>query len=148
MTVLRLLETVHGHLALLAAAVLLHPAWILRKGQRPSRGAAIAVAATVLLVLLAFGSGLFIYGDYRALVRAGLFRANAAAGIMFETKEHLAYGVLATTLGAAACTFLAPSEGKELRRAAAALFLIAAALCLATVALGSYIASVHGFGSR
>ena len=147
-TVLRLFETVHGHLAVLAVAVLLHPAWLLRRGQRLSRGQAVAVAATVLLVVLAFASGLFVYGDYRSLVRAGLFRASSSAGLLFETKEHLAYGVVATTLGAATCAFLAPRDGKELRRAAATLFAIAAALCLATVALGSYVASVHGFGSR
>lgn len=147
MTALRLLETVHGHLGVLAAVALLHPAILLRKGRPLSTGARLSVVLTSALVVLAFATGLYIYPDYRSSVRAGLFHADPTAGLLFETKEHLAYGVIATTFGAAACALLAPRKSHALRRAAALAFAVGAALCIITVAMGSYVAAVHGFGS-
>jgi hypothetical protein len=140
-------ETLHGHLGVLAAAALLHPAILLRRGKAMSRGARYAVFLTSVLVALAFASGLFIYPAYRQAVRAALFLESPTAGFLFETKEHIAYGVLAMTAGATTAAFLAPSDkgADPIRRAAALVYAAGAALCLATVALGSYVASVQGF---
>lgn len=148
MTALRLLETLHGHFGVLAAAALLHPAILMRKGKPLSRGTRLSVSLTTLLTAIAFVSGLYIYGDYVHEVRAGLFHANERAGLLFETKEHLAFGAFATALGAGLCALFAPKSATEVRRACALVYAISAAMCLLTVALGSYVASVHGFGSR
>jgi hypothetical protein len=145
---LRLLETIHGHLGVLAAAALLHPAILLRKGQVPSRRGRLSVGLTTAMVVLAFASGLLIYPDYRQRVRTGLFHASVRAGFAFETKEHLAYAVIATSLGACVAMLFAPKDGKSLRQASAALYAVAAMLCLLVVVLGSYVASVHGFPSE
>lgn len=147
MTAWRILEAVHGHFAVLAAAALLHPAILLRQGQPMSRRTRWAVALTAIAAVLAFGSGSFLYPAYIARVRVPLFLRDARAGMMFETKEHLAFAIVALSSGAAVCAWLAPAEARELRRAAAAVFAMSAALCLAVVALGTYVAGVHGFGS-
>jgi hypothetical protein len=146
--ILRLLETIHGHLGILAAAALLHPAILLRTGSVPTRRGKLSVLLTSAMVVLAFASGLFIYPHYRQRVRAGLFHASVRAGFAFETKEHLAYAVIAATLGASIAVLVAPKQGRALRRAAATLYALAALLCIAVVALGSYVASVHGFPSE
>ena len=141
----RLLETIHGHFAVLAAAALLHPAILMRKGKALSFRGRLSVILTTAMVAGAFITGLVIYGDYRTGVRTGLFHQSVTAGLLFETKEHIAYGVLATSLGACACALLAPRKADKLRRTAALFYGIAAALCLLTVGLGSYVAAVHGF---
>jgi hypothetical protein len=146
--VIRLLETIHGHFGVLAAAALLHPAILMRKGKALSFRGRLSVFLTTAMVAGAFITGLVIYAEYRTSVRTGLFHHSVTAGLLFETKEHIAYGVLATTLGACACALLAPREATALRRVAALFYGIAAALCLLTVCLGSYVASVHGFGAR
>jgi hypothetical protein len=148
MTGLRLLETIHGHLGVLAAAALLHPAILLRKGRPLSPGLRLALTLSTLTVVLAFATGLWIYPAFRGDVRPLLFRASIRAGFLFETKEHLAYAVIATALGGCACAWAAPREARQLRRAAAVSYAVSALLCLVTVGLGSYVASVQGFGSR
>lgn len=143
----RILEALHGHAGVLAAAALLHPALLLRKGAPLSWRSRLAVALTVLMVLSAFASGLVIYAAYVADVRVPLFLKDARAGLLFETKEHLAFAVTAITLGAGACAWWAPTESRDLRRAAALGFGVAAALCLVATALGTFVAGVHGFGA-
>lgn len=147
MTGERILEALHGHAGVLAAAALLHPALLLRRGAPLSFRTRLAVGLTVATVLAAFGSGLVVYGTYVARVRVGLFLVDPRAGLLFETKEHVAFAVTAMTAGAGVCAWFAPREARELRRAAAVVFATAAALCLGVSALGTYIASVHGFGA-
>ncbi|HZO16380.1 MAG TPA: hypothetical protein VFB62_24065 [Polyangiaceae bacterium] len=144
---LRLFETIHGHFGVLAAAALLHPAILLRKGKPLTRGMQLAVVLSTTAVVLAFATGLWIYPSYRDFVRPSLFRASARAGFLFETKEHLAFAVMALSIGACACVLLAPREARALRKAAAASYAVGAGLCVITVCLGSYIASVQGFSS-
>ncbi len=142
----RILEAIHGHLGILAAAALIHPALLLRAGKPLSSRQRLVVAACALLVVAVFGSGLLLYPEYVTQVKVGLFLRSVRAGQLFETKEHLAYAVLCNTLGASACALLAPKQSRGLRRAAAVLFAVGAALCLLVVGLGIYIAAVHGFG--
>jgi len=139
-------EALHGHAAVLAAAALAHPAVLLRKGAPMSPRTRLSVGLTVGLVLVAFASGLTIYGAYVDKVRVQLFLHSERAGLLFETKEHIAFAVTAITFGAGVCAWFAPKEARELRRASAVGFGVAAALCLVTSGLGTYIASVHGFG--
>ncbi len=143
----RILEAVHGHLGILAAAALIHPALLLRKGKPLSNRQRIMVGCCALLVVLVFGSGLYLYPDYVTQVKVGLFLRSEQAGRLFESKEHMAYAVLCNCLGASLCALVAPKDGRRLRRAAAVLFAVAAGLCLVVVALGVYIAAVYGFGA-
>lgn len=145
MTLLRILEGVHGHLGVLAAVALIHPAILLRKGRPLSRGMRWSVGLTTMVVVAAFGMGLFIYGDYREVVKRPLLLGSFEVGMLFETKEHLAWGVLTLALGAGVAAFAAPREAKRLRQLSAAFYAVAAVLCFVVVALGTYVASVQGF---
>jgi len=142
---LRLFETIHGHFGVLAAAALVHPALLLRKGAPLTRGKSWSLALSALLTVLTFGSGTLIYPSYTRIVKRELFYASTRAGLLFETKEHLAFAVLCLTLGALLAAVAAPRAATELRRAAALLFALAAALCLLSAGLGSYVASLRGF---
>jgi hypothetical protein len=144
---LHLLATVHGYLGVLAAAALLHPAILLRDGRPLSRGMRWSIGLTAVVTSAAFSLGVSIYEDYREIVKRPLFVASRTVGLLFETKEHLAYAVIALTLGAAVCAFAAPADEPRLRRLAAVLFAAAALVCLAVVGLGTYVASVRGFAS-
>lgn len=145
MTLLRLLESVHGHLGILAAVALLHPAMLLRKGRALSRGLWWSVVLTTGLVAFAFATGISIYDEYREVVKPELFRADPVAGLLFETKEHIAWAVLALSLGAGAVAALAPKESKSMRKSAALMYAVAAAICLITVGLGTYVAAIRSF---
>ncbi|MGF1464925.1 MAG: hypothetical protein ACFCGT_02225 [Sandaracinaceae bacterium] len=145
MSLLRLLTDIHGHLGVLAAVALIHPALLLRRGRPLTRGMRWAVTLSTGLVTLAFGLGIGLYEPYRAEVRRPLFFASRTAGLLFETKEHLAFMALCLALGGAACALGAPRGDPGLRRLAAALFLGAALLAGAVVALGTYVASVRTF---
>lgn len=142
---LRILESVHGHLGVLAVVALVHPAILLRRGRPLSRGARLSVWLTTCACVAAFGLGVGIYGDYRALVKADLFRASARAGFLFETKEHLAFATLAFALCAGASALLAPPEAHDVRRLSAVLYAVATILCLVVASLGTFIRSIHGF---
>jgi hypothetical protein len=142
----RILEALHGHAAVLAAAALVHPAVLLRKGAPLSFRSRLAVGLTVGMVVLAFASGLVIYAAYVDRVRVQLFLQDPRAGLLFETKEHIAFAVTTITLGAGTTAWFAPKEDRGLRQAAALAFAVAAVLCLATTGLGTFIAGVHGFG--
>lgn len=145
MTILRLLESVHGHLGVLAAAALLHPAILLRRGRPLSRGLRWSLGLTTAVVTLAFATGLFIYDDYRDLVRPALLLEHYDTALLFETKEHIAWAVVSLALGGGVAALSAPPGAKRIRQAAAAFYGVAALLCLVTVGLGTWIAAVGGF---
>ena len=145
MTTLRLLETVHGHLGVLAAAALLHPAILMRRGAALSYRSKWAVMLSTAFAVAAFGSGLVVYPAYREAVRARLFLQSTAAGFLFETKEHIAFAVIALAIGGCTCAMAAPKADAHLRQSAAWLFAAGAGLCLTVVALGSYVTAVQGF---
>lgn len=142
---LRLLESVHGSFGVLAAAALLHPALLLWRGRPMTRRTRWSVGLTLGLVATAFTFGLSIYASYRYQVRRHLFAFHPTVGLLFETKEHLAYATLALALGAGVAAFAAPPRAVALRRAAARVFAAAALVCLTVAALGTYVASVRGF---
>lgn len=141
----RLIESLHGHVGILALALLIHPAILLWRGAPLSRGGRWAVGLSGLMTTLAFGIGVGIYGAYRSLVKPGLFTADASAGWLFETKEHLGYVAVTLAIGATLLALLAPPKAAELRRAAARLYVAATIATLLTAALGTWVASVRGF---
>jgi hypothetical protein len=145
MTFYRILASIHGHLGVLAAAALTHPMFLLRRGQQLSRGSRLSLILSTLFAVLAFSFGIAIYEGYRSSVKRVLFVMNERAGFLFETKEHLAFAVVALALGGAACALLAPPEDRQLRKAAAAAYFSAAAIAITVCVLGTYVAAVHGF---
>lgn len=145
MNPLALWTAIHGYLGVLAAAALLHPAILLRRGSPLSRGGRWSVGLTALVTTLGFSLGIFLYGSYRAEVKRPLFTESIRAGLLFETKEHIAVGVVALTLGAALAALYAPRDARTIRRVAALLFVFAALACIATASLGSYVTAVRSF---
>ena len=142
----RVLESVHGHLGVLAAVALMHPAILLRKGLPLSRGARLSVILTTVVTAGAFGLGVGIYEAYREQVKRRLFAAAPDVGYLFETKEHLAWAVICLAFGAGVAALAAPVRGGcRLRQLSAITYAVAAVLCVVVVALGTYVASVRGF---
>jgi len=141
----RVLQSIHGHLGMLATAALIHPAVVLRKGKPLGYRSRWAVSLSTAFTVLAYSAGIAIYADYRNLVKRALFRADLHAGLLFETKEHLALAVVCLALGALVAALAAPRHATGLRRTAAIVYALAAALCLLTGGLGIYVTSVRGF---
>lgn len=142
---LRLLESVHGHLGALAAVALVHPAFFLWSGRPATRGVRLSIALTALLITAAYFFGIGIYGDYRATVKRPLFRDSVTAGLLFETKEHLAFVSLMLALGAILPSLARGPEGASQRRMAARLWAASAVACWLVGAMGTWIQSIRGF---
>jgi hypothetical protein len=142
---LRWLESMHGHLGVLAMAALLHPALLLWSGKPLSRNGKLALGASVALVSLAFALGLWIYPAYREQVKPALFMADVSAGLAFETKEHLAWVSLVSAITAGVAGLAAPPKAANVRRIAARVFLASAAACALAAALGTWVAAVRSF---
>ena len=141
----RLLALVHGQLAVLAVAALVHPALLLRRGKPISRRGLWACGAAGALLIATFVSGLVLYEPYRLGVRRALFELSPQAGFAFETKEHLAVVATALALGGIAAALLAPRrEGAALRKVAALACGAAAALLVIVVVLGTSLAALRG----
>lgn len=145
MNVWRLIEALHGHIGVLAAIALLHPAILLRRGQQLSRGARWSLALSTGFSIAAFSLGISIYDAYRTMVKQRLFLIDVRSGLLFETKEHLAFVVVALATGALICAFVAPKEARDLRRAAAATYLTAAITAGVVCVLGSWVTAIHTF---
>ena len=88
---LRIVEHLHGHLGWLTAAALIHPAIVLRR----NRGGRWAVGLSTGFVTLTVVVGVWLYTPYRTHLRQHLFQASATMGLLFERKEHLAFGAFA-----------------------------------------------------
>jgi hypothetical protein len=140
-----LLEAIHGHLGVLAMVALYHPALMLWSGKPLSRNGRIALGLSLALVTLTFALGLTIYPAYREEVKPELFRADVRAGLLFETKEHLAWIALISAVGAGIAALLAPPRATQVRRIAGRVFLGAAIACTLAAGSGIWIASVRSF---
>jgi hypothetical protein len=145
MMLLRWVVAVHGYLGVLAAASMLHPALSLRSGKPLSRRGHYAMLAATFLTLATYGGGLAVYGKYRELVKRPLFAESLRAGLLFETKEHLAVTVLCFVLGACVAALFAPRQAVALRKVSALLFVLAAVTAMAVVLLGTHVSSVRSF---
>ncbi|MBM76575.1 MAG: hypothetical protein CMK59_14300 [Proteobacteria bacterium] len=101
---------IHGHVAVLGLAVLLHPIISMHKQKRLRKGTRWSLWLSVFFVLGAYMMGLWIYPDYRTTVKPRLISHNIAIAYLFESKEHLAFcSVLAVCLGG----FLALKTNRE-----------------------------------
>lgn len=142
---IRLFEKIHGHLGILATAALIHPALLMRRGKPLSKRTRWSVALSSSLAIAAYAAGLFIYPAYTHQLKRAIFFVNRRAGMLFETKEHLAFSVLCLALGGLVAAQLAPREANGLRRAAAVAYAFAALAGLMVVGIGIYVATVRGF---
>ena len=150
--VVRLFERVHGHLGWLAVAALVHPAILLRD---PRRRADLSVTLSVALVTVAAAVGVGLYGSYTGTLKQQIFLHAPAVGLLFERKEHLAFGaVLLAWTGAVAYTVDvrrpraagAPDALRTaLRRLAFHAYVGAAALAAVVATLGTIVAVYKSF---
>lgn len=111
-----LLERIHGHLAMLGLAVLLHPVITLGRGRLGVGGRwSVGILAGILAVASAMGW--WLYGEYRASVKPALVRHRLDVALAFEVKEHLAYLCLVLAICGAAALLAAPGHPPTLRLA-------------------------------
>lgn len=143
---LRSIEHVHGHLGWLAAASLAHPAVVLRDRKRRAH---LAVVLSTSLVTVASGIGIWLYLAYTQRLKQGIFQTAPSIGLLFERKEHLAFGALLLAWAGAAAYFAAPRASDALRTTLRTIafrtFVAAAALSLVVAVLGTIVGVVRSF---
>lgn len=143
---LRLTEHIHGHLGWLAAAVLIHPAIVLRSRTRRAH---LAVALSTGFITVAAGIGLWLYVAYRERLKQGIFMHAPLVGMLFERKEHLAFGAVMLAWTGAAAYFAAPratpQTRERLRTIAFQSFCGSAALSVLVAILGTVVAVYRSF---
>ena len=134
-----LMRTIHGHVGILAAAALAHPAFLLRPGRAVNRGLRWAAGAATTLVLATFGAGWALYPGYRRAPKPQLLREAPGLAWSFETKEHLAFYAVTLAVVGAVLVFRGPSPTG--RRAARWCYGTASLLAFAVAGLGSAVGS-------
>jgi hypothetical protein len=144
--VLRVAEHVHGHLGWLAAATLVHPAVLLRNAKRRAH---LSVALATGFPTAVGALGAWLYGPFRERIKPRLFLEARWVGLMFERKEHLAFGAILLAWAAAAAYVGAIGAREEvrvpLRTFAFRAFVASAGLAIATATLGTLVASYETF---
>lgn len=150
MDLLRLTEHVHGHLGWLAAALLVHPAIVLRDRRRRAH---LAVILACAFVTVASAGGAWIYVAYRDQLRQAIFVSSPTIGLLMERKEHLAFASLvfawagtAAYFGASRASHTAEERLREtLRTIAFRAFVCSAALAVIVAVLGTIVAVYKSF---
>ncbi|MCO4773293.1 MAG: hypothetical protein KDA24_24880 [Deltaproteobacteria bacterium] len=139
-TLFALVERVHGHVAVLALALLLHPVITLRTRRLLTPWTVRTSELAALLLSGAFAVGWWLYPSYRAEVKPALLADLPRVAASFETKEHLAFCAAALAI-AGAVVLRRAGASSEGRKAAWAL-LVGAWICgVTTGALGVFVAS-------
>lgn len=143
---LRTLEHVHGHVGWLGAALLVHPAILLRDRKRRAH---VAVGASTAIVTAGAALGTWLYVGYRAELKREIFQASPAMGLLFERKEHLAFAAVMLAWAGCGAYFAATRASDELRPTlrtiASRAFAGAAAFAIAVAVLGTWVAIYKGF---
>ncbi|MEC7947940.1 MAG: hypothetical protein VX265_10255 [Myxococcota bacterium] len=143
-TLFALLERIHGHLAWLGLALMVHPVFALRRPGPPGRPTRTSAWLAAGLVTAPYGIGWLIYPTYRERVKPGLLIDALPYALAFETKEHLALMTLALAWGGALCLHFGGGSPAG-RRAARVVFACGALTGVATGLLGIIVASrAHG----
>ncbi len=140
-----LIERLHGHLAILGLALLLHPIVMLRAGRRPTARTRLVAELGAALLLVPFAVGLAIYPAYRQGVKPGLLAEAPVVTAQFEVKEHLAALAVALAVGGAV-TLRAGGRHPEAWAAARSLLLAAWCCGVGAGLLGLWVASRAGAG--
>lgn len=143
---LRLFEHVHGHLGWLVAALLVHPAIVLRDRKRRAH---LAVILATAAATLCGAGGAWLYGPYRQYLRQPIFADAPSIGLLFERKEHLAFGAIVLAWAGALAYWAARRAGPDVREPLATIafrsFVGSAVLALAVAVLGTIVAAYRSF---
>lgn len=143
---LRIAEHIHGHLGWLAAVSLSHPAILLRNRKRRAH---LAVGLSVALLTAVGALGVFLYDPYRDKLKQQIFIHAPGIGLLFERKEHLAFGAVVLAWAGAIAYAAAASASEQTQRTLRAFafraFVLATGLALTTAALGTVVASYSTF---
>jgi hypothetical protein len=143
---LRLIEHVHGHLGWLSAAILVHPAIVLRSRERRAH---LAVGLATTFVTVASAVGVWLYVSYQEKLKQGIFISAPGIGLLFERKEHLAFGAVVLAWAGACAYFAAPRATEQtrtlLRTIAFRAFAASAALAILVAVLGTVVAVYRSF---
>lgn len=137
---MELARTLHGHIGLLAAMSLVHPAVSLRDDGAMRKGTRWSVILATALTTLTIAAGVWLYPTYRSEDKPVLMRGAFEIARLFETKEHLALfvGVLAW----AGCALALGVKDPRAGRAARTCFRAAAVLAFVVGGIGSVVGSV------
>lgn len=140
-TLFSLVGRLHGHLAMLGLALLLHPVITLRRRKGLALWTKRTAALAAGLLWVPFALGWWIYPTYRQHPKVALWRQEHPALWAFETKEHLAaFCVVLATSGA--IVLYTSGKTDTGRRAAWSLLLAAFVSGAITGGIGVYVASV------
>ena len=135
-----LLERLHGHLAVLALALLVHPLVSLRRRPGLAVWTRRTAELSAALLLAVYALGWALYPSYRRELKPDLVQGALPLALRFETKEHLAILALALVLGGALTLRVAGLRPDA--RTAAWWMLAMGLLCgLGTGLLGVWVAS-------
>lgn len=135
-----LAERLHGHVAVLGLAVLVHPLLSLRRRASVSQGTLLSATLAAALVLIPTLSGWLLYPSYRRGVKPDLVHHHIALARYFESKEHLAFFTVALVSSGVLVLWTAGRSSSG--RRAAWWLLAAGLLCgLLTGGLGLWVAS-------
>lgn len=141
-----LAQKVHGHVAVLGAALCFHPWFALRTAGRPSGATRLAGYLASGGVVLANVLGWVIYPAYREEVKADLYRYARPVGLLFEVKEHLAWFALALAVAAATLMWMSQgTSGVGLRASVRTAYLWTGLLMTAVCAMGVWVSVHNGF---
>ena len=139
------LQTLHGIIGALAVASCFHPVLTIRLERVPNPRIRLSGWLAAGLTTAVFAMGLWLYVDYREVVRPWLLvHAPGYHDYAFETKEALGYFAL-IAVWTGAITLQAGRRKSQARRAARALFAVAFTCGLVALALGVIVASIRGF---
>lgn len=135
------LVSIHGHLAVLGLAVLLHPVITLRRRNSVSKYVLLTADLGVLLLLMPTVLGWSIYPIYRRAIKPWLWLEAPGAVLRFESKEHLAAMAVALAM-AGALTLRLAGRRPAGREAAWMLLLCGWTLGAITALLGIYVRGI------
>lgn len=142
----RVVEHIHGHLGWLTAVALVHPAIVLRNWKRRAPW---AVGLATGMATLAGGLGAWVYGPYRDRLKQGIFIHARWVGLLFERKEHLAFGAIGLAWAGAVAyvAALGAEEGTKLalRTFAWRAYVVSATLSFVVGGLGVFVAVYKTF---
>lgn len=90
----------HGMIAALGLAILLHPILTLRKPRKHlSRGNRWSLWLAIVLISVQYAIGLWLYPSYRSDIKPTLIAESIELALLFESKEHLAFLCLCCVWG-------------------------------------------------
>ncbi len=108
-----------------------------------------SVALAVGIPTVVGAVGVWLYVPYRDQLRPVIFQTAPEVGLMFERKEHLAFGVVLLAWAAALAYFgswrTAGDAREQLHKFSHRAFTIAAVLAATVASLGTYVASYRSF---